>query len=92
MPKQKQDLALYSWVVRGSQRREIVRFIDGKRIPAQIYQEASKRNPKITLNSVSDVLHAFREKGIAKCLNPEEKKGRVYVLTKKGKEIQKKIR
>jgi hypothetical protein len=68
----KLNLKLFAWVVRGSQRREIIRFIDGRRIPAQIYAEATKRNQKITRNSVSDVLRAFVRQKLAVCINPEE--------------------
>lgn len=86
------DLELLAWVARGSQRREIIKVMIGMKIPAQIYKEATKLNPKITRNSVSDILREFVNKGIAKCLNPKEKKGRFYTLTKKGKEIVKRLR
>jgi len=80
-----------SWILRGSQRREIIKVIEGLKVPAQIYQEAIKLNPKITRNSVSDVLRAFREKGLVECINPKEKKGRVYMLTERGKKVKKQI-
>ena len=84
-------LDLLSWVLRGSQRREIIKVMDKPKIPAQIYKEAIKHNPKITRNSVSDVLRSFVKKGLAKCINPKETKGRIYVLTKRGIEIRKMI-
>lgn len=84
-------LKLVSWILRGSQRRVIFKLLEGNKIPAQIYAEAIKINPKITRNSVSDVLREFKKKGLVKCINPAEKKGRIYQLTKKGKEIRKKI-
>lgn len=87
----KLNLKLFAWVVRGSQRREVIRFIDGRRIPAQIYTEATKRNQKITRNSVSDVLRAFVKQGLAKCINPEETKGRIYKLTQQGGLIKKEV-
>lgn len=87
----KSDMKLLSWILRGSQRRVLLKWINGKRIPAQIYEEAVKRNPKITRNSVSDVLRAFREKGLVKCLNPEESKGRIYSLTETGKKALKQL-
>lgn len=87
----KEELGLISWILRGSQRRVIFTFLDKNKIPAQIYSEAIKINPKITRNSVSDVLREFRRKGIVKCVNPDEKKGRIYRLTKKGKEIKKNL-
>ena len=87
----KLNLKLLSWVLRGSQRREIIKFIDGRKIPAQIYAEATKRNHKISRNSVSDVLRAFVKQKLVVCLNPEETKGRIYKLTPQGKLIKKEL-
>lgn len=87
----KLNLKLFSWVVRGSQRREIIKFIDGRRIPAQIYTEATKAHSKITRNSVSDVLRAFVRQKLAVCINPEESKGRIYKLTPQGELIRKEL-
>ena len=88
---QKGTLNLLSWVLRGSQRREIIRVMTRNMIPAQIYKEAVKSNPKITRNSVSDVLREFRKKDIVRCINPKEKKGRIYELTANGRRILKLI-
>ena len=86
------DLKLLAWIVRGSQRREIIKVMNGMKIPAQIYKEAIKLNPKITRNSVSDVLREFIKKGITRCINPDEKQGRFYILTKKGRELIKNLK
>ena len=87
----KQELKLLSWVLRGSQKREIIKVITGHKIPAQIYKEAVKINSKITRNSVSDVLRVFKRKKLVICINPIETKGRIYELTSLGKRIQKLI-
>ena len=87
----KKELKLLAWTLRGSQRREIIKVITGHKIPAQIYKEAVKLNSKITRNSVSDVLREFKKKFIVKCINPDEKKGRIYELTDLGKRILKQI-
>lgn len=87
----KKELKLLAWVLRGSQRREIIRVMTGHKIPAQIYKEAIKFNSKITRNSVSDVLREFKKNNIAKCINPNEKKGRIYELTNLGRKILKHI-
>lgn len=87
----KLNLKLFAWVVRGSQRREIIKFIDGRKIPAQIYAEATKKNQKITRNSVSDVLRGFVKQKLAECINPDETKGRIYKLTSDGELIKKEI-
>ena len=43
-------LKLYSWLVRGKQRRIIIRVMDRPKIPTQIKQET-----KLSLNNVSDI-------------------------------------
>ena len=87
----KKELKLLAWILRGSQRREIIKVITGHKIPAQIYKEAVKLNSKITRNSVSDVLREFKKRFIVKCINPDEKKGRIYELTNLGKHLLKQI-
>ena len=47
-----------------------------------------KNDSGLSLNNVSDVLREFRKKGIAKCLNPKEKTGRLYKLTFKGRRVR----
>ena len=54
-------------------------------------KKAKGINPKITRNNVSDILRELREMDLVTCLNPSEKKGRLYRLTKKGAEIQTQI-
>ena len=73
----------YGWVLKGSQRKKIISTMTKSKIPTQI-----KDDTKLSLNNVSDVLRQFRFKGIAKCINPKEKTGRVYTLTTKGLKIR----
>jgi len=79
-------LKLYSWLVRGKQRRTIIKVMNDIKTPTQIKEET-----KLSLNNVSDIIRLFIKKGIAKCLNEEDKVGRLYKLTKKGEEIRKEI-
>ena len=73
----------YVWIVRGKQRRKIIRVLNKPKIPTQIKEET-----KLSLNNVSDVLREFRKKKIARCLNSKEKTGRLYKLTQKGMRIK----
>ena len=83
-------MVLFAWILRGSQKRVIFRLLKNKRmIPAELYEFAHVINPRITRNSVSDVLREFKKKGLVKCINPTESKGRIYELTKLGKEVAK---
>jgi len=79
------DLRSYSWIVRGKQREAIIKVMDRAKMPSRICREAKEFNEKISLNSTSDTLRSFVKKGIAVCLNPNEKTGRLYELTKRGK-------
>jgi len=76
----------YAWVIRGKQRRKIIKVLSKRKIPTQIKEET-----KLSLNNVSDILREFRKKKIVKCLNPKEKTGRLYELTFKGMRIREKI-
>jgi len=76
----------YVWVLRGKQRRKIIKVLNKPKMPTQI-----KEDTKLSLNNVSDVLREFRKKKIARCLNPKEKTGRLYELTAKGMRVREKI-
>lgn len=65
--------------------------MEGMQRPTDIMKLAKKINEKINLNTTSDTLRDFVKMKIAKCLNEEAKIGRLYTLTKKGKDIKKEI-
>jgi predicted transcriptional regulator len=73
----------YPWIVRGTQRTKVIKVMNKPKIPTQIKDDAN-----LALNNVSDVLREFREKKIARCVNPKEKTGRIYELTPKGMRIR----
>ena len=85
------NLRSYSWLVRGKQREAVIRVMDRPKMPSRICKEAKEFNEKISLNSTSDILRSLVKKGIAICLNPNEKVGRLYALTKKGRILREKI-
>ena len=76
----------YAWVIRGKQRKRIIKVLGKAKIPTQIKEET-----KLSLNNVSDVLRSFQKKKIARCLNPKEKTGRLYELTPKGMRIREEL-
>ena len=76
----------YDWVVRGLQRKKVIKTLTKPKIPTQIKEET-----KLSLNNVSDILRSFRKKKIVKCLNPKEKTGRLYELTPKGMRIKEEL-
>lgn len=83
---EKELVNLYGWVLRGSQRRLIIKHLDKLKTPTLLKEETA-----IKVSNVSDVLRAMEKKGLVKCLNPKEKLGRLYQLTKKGEKIRKEV-
>ncbi|MDD5132974.1 MAG: hypothetical protein PHD81_03430 [Candidatus Nanoarchaeia archaeon] len=80
------EIEVVSWVLRGRQRKIILKILDKPKTPTQIKEET-----RLSLNNVSDVLRLFVKNKIAKCLNEEAKTGRIYELTSLGKNIKEKI-
>lgn len=81
------DLNLYSWVKRGKQRREIIIHINGPETPTDIAKKSG-----YSLNHTSRVLNEFRKRDLVKCLNPEQKTGRLYELKPKARIIRDALR
>lgn len=77
------DWDLYSWVMRGSQRRKVLKALNKPRLPTELKNEA-----KMSLTNVSKTLKSFQGKGIVECLTPHNKTGKIYGLTKKGRKIR----
>ena len=82
------DLILFVWIFNGSQRKAIIKALGFPMTPREIRQRSLHYNKKISLNHTSDVLRAFVCKGLAVCLTPEKRKGRIYRLTQEGEEIR----
>lgn len=85
--KKRLNIEDYAWVLRGKQKRKVITTLDEEpKMPSEVKEEAN-----LSLNNVSDILRLFAERKLAKCLNPQAKTGRLYVLTEKGKVIKDKI-
>jgi DNA-binding MarR family transcriptional regulator len=81
------DYELLSYALRSKQRRAIIISLERPKTPTQIAHET-----KLSTAHVSRTLREFCSKKIAKCETPKAKIGRVYRLTKKGKEILKNLK
>lgn len=77
---------LYSWVVRGSQRRKVIEAMSKPKIATQI-----SKDTKISVTHVSKVLKSFSDRGVARCLTPRVRIGKLYALTDKGEAIRREI-
>ena len=73
----------YKWVFRGKQRKIIIQALDKPKTPTQIQEETG-----IKVTNASDVLRAMQDKGLVRCINPEDKLGRFYELTKLGEKVK----
>jgi DNA-binding MarR family transcriptional regulator len=75
------------FVVASRNRRSVLLKLEVPRTPTVIAKSLN-----LNIANVSRTLSELEEKGLAKCLNPEKKVGRIYSLTSKGKKVAEKIR
>lgn len=70
------------YVAKGDRRLEVFKLLYKPRTPSEIIRvlNLSKKD------TVYYILASFKERGIAVCLNPEARRGRLFFLTDKGKE------
>jgi predicted transcriptional regulator len=81
------DYSDYSFVLQGSRRKSIILALNDK---AKTITEL-KNELKLNLANVSNTLKKLQEKGLVECKNPDDYHLKFYELTKKGKEIYKKL-
>jgi len=82
------DWKKYGYVISSGYRKKVILSLtEGPKTPKQIAIETS-----LYLSHVSKTLKELSSFEIVTCLNPELKRGRVYELTKDGKEIAKQIK
>lgn len=82
------NIDLYGWAVSGSQRMAVMKAMSKPMPPSLIRKEAVKYNPKVSLNNTCDVLRGMAQVGLAVCLRPEARVGRIYALTPAGQEVR----
>jgi len=78
------NLGLAGFVIRSSYRKRVYVLLDNPIRPSEI---AKKLNIRIT--HITRELRALKSKKLVECLNPKERIGRIYQLTKKGKLLKK---
>lgn len=80
---EKEEIVAVSLVKSSQYRWKILKTIgDGIKMPSEIAKEV-----KIRLNHVSMFLTDLKRNGLVECLNEETRKGRLYQLTKLGKDV-----
>ena len=78
----KMNWKLYSFVIRGKYRKMILLALDIERTPSEI-----SKITQIHLSHVSRSLSELNQKRLIKCLNPEDHIGKVFRISKIGKEL-----
>ena len=73
------DWDLVSFLHRGKHRLRILEILRKPKTPTQV-----KLDTGLHFNVVSRAIIELQEKGFVKCLTPESKLSRIYVITKKG--------
>lgn len=84
------NIDLYAWA-QGRQRKATIKALTHPMTPTQTHKEAKQYNERMSLNNTSDTLRSFVRKGLAECLNPQVKTGRLYQLTQEGEEIREEL-
>ena len=80
---EKQVITAIALIKSSEYRWKIIKAIgNGIKTPSEIAKEI-----KIRLNHVSMFLKNLKENGLVECLNENTKKGRLYQLTRLGKDV-----
>jgi predicted transcriptional regulator len=77
------DWNKYGYIFASDYRKKVVSsLLKGPKTPKQIALEIN-----LYLSHVSKTLNELQERGVAECLTPTLKRGRIYNLTEEGREI-----
>ncbi|MBI5224683.1 ArsR family transcriptional regulator [Candidatus Micrarchaeota archaeon] len=77
---------LLGFILRSKQRRKILEILKEPATPTEIAFLS-----KLAVSHVSRTLKEFEKKGLSKCQNPKRRIGKIYSITRKGRQILAKI-
>jgi len=75
-----------SFVLKGSKRKDLLLALDRPRSPTQLSKMID-----VSVTNMTSKLKALEKQGLAECLTPDEPKGRIYALTKKGVAVREEV-
>jgi DNA-binding transcriptional ArsR family regulator len=78
-------------VKRGYNRRKVLENIDKDVMPSELVKKIYGKFSNTSFNVVSRALGELRELKLVEIINPKERTGRMYRLTKKGEIIRREI-
>ena len=76
---------MYAWLKRGNRRRDVLRVIASSNTPLTVNEIKTK--VKIAIAQASFKVKELLDKKMIECLNPKDKIGRIYRITREGKGI-----
>ena len=82
-----EDNELISYVKRGKNRKKVFMVMENSIMPSEISNKVYGSSSNTNFTLVSRALGELAEKDLVKVINPQEKTGRLYKLTPKGKRI-----
>jgi len=78
---------LLSYILASEYRKKVLRvLLSGPAIPKDISERTNLR-----ISHVSAVLKDLSKRSLVECITPNARKGRIYRITKKGRDILKKL-
>ncbi len=83
------DWETYSWIKRGPRRIKILNNLSNAKKP--ITATELKKAQNIDITQAAFTLNELWVKGLLKCLNPKDHHGKLFILSKKGVHIRKRI-
>ncbi len=75
------------FVISSNYRKKVLKALDTEKQPSELSKELN-----INKTHISRTLNELESKGMIKCLNPNLKKGKLYVISDYGKEILKEVK
>jgi predicted transcriptional regulator len=76
-----------SFILKSSRRKDILIPLETPRTPTYLAKQT-----KSSLANISLKLGDLKTAGLIRCVNPSDRKGRIYELTDKGKKVLSKIK
>lgn len=71
-----------TYLVRSSKRIELFKLLERPKTPTQLAKSMKSSLPNVSLK-----LKDLSDRGLVTCINPEDRKGRIYKLTDKGNKV-----
>ena len=72
----------YSFVIRSEHRKRVFDVLNKPKTPTQLAKELD-----INLGYISNILISLLDRKLIQCLNPKEKRHRLYEWNKKGRDL-----